>query len=314
MGPATSRLTSSLFMLIVGMGLGMMMQVLVLAVQNAVEYEDLGVATSGATLFRLIGGSFGVAVLGAIFASRLEATLSRTVLTRAVDLGHVAPGTLLRLPPATRDAYVSAFAGSLRAVFLVAAAVTVVAFFLSWFLEDRPLRETVAAGGAGLGEGFAMPSDSKSLTQISHGLFLLMHRDARHRVLEQITARAGVDLSPEASWLLSQIERCPDMEIERLAHELGVDPRRLGPAWRELADRGLIVGGGAPCPTITAAGREATEKLGKARRERLAELLADWAPEQHQEVAELLRRYARDVERDELSGRPSRTERPSAQT
>jgi EmrB/QacA subfamily drug resistance transporter len=302
MDSATSRLTSSLFMLVVGMGLGMVMQVLVLAVQNAVEYEDLGVATSGATLFRLIGGSFGVAVLGAIFASRLETALSHAVLSRAVDLGHLAPGTLLRLPPATRNTYLAAFSGSLRTVFLVAAAVALVSFLFSWFLEDRPLRETVAASGAGLGEGFAMPSSSDSLTQISHGLSLLMHRDARHRILEQITARAGVDLEPEASWLLSQIERCPEMEIERLAHEFGVDPDRLGPAWRELENRGLIVAGAAPCPTLTAAGREVSERLMKARRERLGELLADWSPEQHRQVAEILRKYAGDVEGEELSG------------
>ncbi|HSD72787.1 MAG TPA: MFS transporter [Thermoanaerobaculia bacterium] len=304
MDMTTSRFTSSLDMLIVGMGLGMVMQVLVLAVQNAVDYEDLGVATSGATLFRLIGGSFGVAVLGAIFASRLETALSRAVPPRTFDVAHIAPATLLRLPPATRNAYVAAFSGSLRTVFLVAAVVALVSFLISWFLEDRPLRETVAASGAGLGEGFAMPSSSDSLTQISHGLFLLMHRDARHRILEQITARAGVDLDPEASWLLSEIERCPDVEIERLAREFGVDPERLGPAWRELEDRGLIVAGREPCAALTPAGRDVSEKLSKARRERLGELLADWAPEQHRQVAEILRTYAEDVEGEEMSGRP----------
>ena len=59
-------------MFVLGLGLGMVMQVLVLAVQNAVDYRDLGVATSGATLFRSIGGSLGTAVLGAIFANRLR--------------------------------------------------------------------------------------------------------------------------------------------------------------------------------------------------------------------------------------------------
>ena len=67
----TRRATASLFMFILGLGLGMVMQVLVLAVQNAVDYRDLGVATSGATLFRSIGGSVGTAVLGSIFSNRL---------------------------------------------------------------------------------------------------------------------------------------------------------------------------------------------------------------------------------------------------
>ncbi len=72
----TSRLAASLFMFVLGLGLGMVMQVLVLAVQNAVDYKDLGVATSGATLFRSIGGSVGTAILGSIFSNRLSSELT----------------------------------------------------------------------------------------------------------------------------------------------------------------------------------------------------------------------------------------------
>ena len=67
MTPQTSTLAASGIMLVMGLGLGMVMQVLVIAVQNAVDYGDLGVATSGATLFRFIGGSVGTAVLGVAF-------------------------------------------------------------------------------------------------------------------------------------------------------------------------------------------------------------------------------------------------------
>ena len=72
---------TSAYILLLGIGLGMVMQVLVIAVQNAVDYRDLGVATSGATLFRLIGGSLGTAILGAIFAARLAANLSKLPFT-----------------------------------------------------------------------------------------------------------------------------------------------------------------------------------------------------------------------------------------
>ena len=183
MRATTSGLTAGFFMLIVGMGLGLVMQVLVLAVQNAVEYEDLGVATSGATLFRLVGGSFGVAVLGAIFASRLAGNLARAFPGAPQDVEHISPAVVFRLSPAAREAYREAFAASLHTVFLVAAAVAVAGFLLSWLLEERPLRETIAAG-AGLGEGFAMPCDDDSLTQISHGLSVLMQRDTQRRILE----------------------------------------------------------------------------------------------------------------------------------
>jgi EmrB/QacA subfamily drug resistance transporter len=296
----TSGLTSALFMLVVGMGLGMVMQVLVLAVQNAVEYEDLGVATSGATLFRLIGGSLGVAVLGAIFASRFAANLARALPGVAQDVEHISPAVVLRLAPVARSAYRTAFADSLHTVFLVAAAVAVVGFLLSWLLEERPLRETVAAS-AGLGEGFAMPCDDDSLTQISHGLSVLMQRDTQRRILERIAERAGVDLMPAACWLLSQIERCPGLPVAELARRYGVDAERLARAQSDLQTRGLIAPAAPDGYELTPAGRDVNERLRIARRERLGELLADWSPEDHRQVAEILRRYAGDVEGEKLS-------------
>jgi EmrB/QacA subfamily drug resistance transporter len=295
----TSGLTAGLFMLVVGMGLGLVMQVLVLAVQNAVEYEDLGVATSGATLFRLIGGSLGVAVLGAIFASRLAANLARAFRVEQ-DVEHISPAVVLRLAPPARSAYRAAFADSLHTVFLVAAAVAVIGFFLSWLLEERPLRETVAAS-AGLGEGFAMPCDDDSLTQISHGLSVLMQRDTQRRVLERIAEHAGVDLEPAACWLVSQIERYPGVPVAELARKYGVDPERLARAQSELQTSGLILPAAPDGYELTPAGREVNERLRIARRERLGELLADWSPEEHRQVAEILQRYAGDVEGEKLS-------------
>ena len=295
----TRGLTAGLFMLVVGMGLGLVMQVLVLAVQNAVEYEDLGVATSGATLFRLIGGSLGVAVLGAIFASRLTANLARGFRV-AQDVEHISPAVVVRLAPAARNAYRAAFADSLHTVFLVAAAVAIIGFLLSWLLEERPLRETVAAS-AGLGEGFAMPCDDDSLTQISHGLSVLMQRDTQRRILERIAERAGVDRTPAECWLLSQIERCPGVPVAELARKYGVDPERLARAQGELQTRGLILPAAPDGYELTPAGREVNERLRIARRERLGELLADWSPEEHRQVAEILRRYAGDVEGEKLS-------------
>src|SRR5205085_1374581 len=89
-------------MLILGLGLGMVMQVLIIAVQNAVDYRDLGVATSGATLFRLMGGSLGTAVLGAIFGARLATNLQRVFPegTPGVLSGAVRPQTVAALPAA----------------------------------------------------------------------------------------------------------------------------------------------------------------------------------------------------------------------
>jgi len=140
---------AALYMVAVGLGLGLVMQVLVLAVQNSVDYKHLGVATSGSTLFRQVGGSIGVAAFGAIFANRLRAELAAH-LPPGVQLPAAAnPAAIRRLPPAVHAPYIQAFTASLRPVFVFAAAVAVLAFVLSWLLREIPLRKTSASDVAG---------------------------------------------------------------------------------------------------------------------------------------------------------------------
>ncbi|WP_213779347.1 MDR family MFS transporter [Caballeronia sp. dw_276] len=130
-----------LYMLLLGLGLGMVMQVLVLAVQNAVPFKHIGVATSGATLFRSIGGSVGVATFGAIFSNGLQTRLGDALPAGTEMPRSMGPAMVHQLPAAARDVYLNAFAGSMHVVFLVASAVVVLAFALSWFMQDRPLRK-----------------------------------------------------------------------------------------------------------------------------------------------------------------------------
>jgi hypothetical protein len=138
-------------MLILGLGLGMVMQVLVLAAQNAVDYRLLGVATSGATLFRQVGGSIGVAAFGAIFTNRLGGEVAHSLPPGAHAPTHGSPALIHHLPPAIHTLYVEAVAVALHPVFLTAAAIMVVGFALAWRLRDIPLRETSAvSSGADL--------------------------------------------------------------------------------------------------------------------------------------------------------------------
>jgi EmrB/QacA subfamily drug resistance transporter len=104
----TPGTVAALHMLVFGLGLGMVVQVLVLAVQNAVPYEMLGVATSGSTLFRSIGGSLGTAVLGAIFTGRLRADLPGGG-GAAAGAGGLNPAAIKRLPPVQHEAFIAAF-------------------------------------------------------------------------------------------------------------------------------------------------------------------------------------------------------------
>jgi MFS family permease len=130
-----------LYICLLGMGLGMVMQVLILAVQNSVEFKHLGVATSGATLFRSIGGSIGVAAFGALFTNGLHARLANTIPHDAVLPHSMGPQSVHQLPDAIRDIYLHAFGGALHAVYLIAACVIMLAFVLAWLLEDVPLRK-----------------------------------------------------------------------------------------------------------------------------------------------------------------------------
>lgn len=135
-----------LYMVIFGIGLGGVMQVLVIAVQNAVKYTDLGVATAGATFFRSIGGSFGTAVFGAIFANvlggRLATALHGVPVPPGLE-GSVDPTALAALPTPVRGAIVDAYSSTIGTVFLWATPVAAVAFLLTWLLPEIRLRHTV---------------------------------------------------------------------------------------------------------------------------------------------------------------------------
>jgi EmrB/QacA subfamily drug resistance transporter len=144
LGVESSTGVAAAYMLILGLGLGMVMQVLVLAAQNAVDYRLLGVATSGATLFRQVGGSIGVSTFGAIFTNRLGRELAHRLPPGAHAPAHASPALVRHLPPAIHALYVAAVAAALHPVFLTAAAVMVAAFALAWRLHDVPLRERPA--------------------------------------------------------------------------------------------------------------------------------------------------------------------------
>ena len=133
---------TALYMLVLGFGLGMTMQVLVLAAQNAVPYEQLGVATSGSTLFRQVGGSIGVSVFGAIFANQLASNLADALPPGTQLPDAVSPGIIAQLPAAVHALYLDAFVTALGPVFSVAAAVSLLGFGLTWLLREVPLRKS----------------------------------------------------------------------------------------------------------------------------------------------------------------------------
>ena len=266
-----------LYLLVLGLGIGMVTQVLVIAVQNSARYEELGAATSAVTMFRLIGGSIGTAVLGTIFAGRVAALAGETHLVAVTD--------------------------ALSRVFLVGGGVSAVAFIAAWFVPELPLRETVAAASSSVGqeagEAFSMPAADDRSAELLRGLAILADRDVQRAYIEGLIRRAGVDLPPLQAWLLLRLEEDPRLDVAAVAMTYGLPLQRVSAAVSELRSRGLVIveaGNGQPrIYRLTGAGCDLYDQLAAARRERLLNLQADWPPEQRERVADVLQRLAREL-------------------
>jgi EmrB/QacA subfamily drug resistance transporter len=296
----TSTAISSLFLFVLGLGLGSTMQVLVLAVQNAVDFSILGAATSAVTLTRGIGGALGTAIFGTIFTTQLRSHL-RGVISGALGRQIAAGGRLTgaqveRLPSSARFAYENAYVHSLRPVFVMAAAVTALGFLLSLLLPQRELR-AAAATSTGLDDSLAAPRSADSLAETERALTRATTREQRIRFRQRVAERAGMDVSPGAIWALVRIDEFGIPRAREMAEEEGVDPVRIDEVVGELRDHNLIAGEAGEA-TLTPQGLEYAERAITARRELLTEVLAEDS-ELPPELSALLHRLAR-----ELAGEP----------
>ncbi|MFD6281694.1 DHA2 family efflux MFS transporter permease subunit [Streptomyces sp. NPDC060209] len=296
----SSTWTMSLCFFVFGAGLGLVMQVLVLIVQNSVGYEDLGVATSGATFFRSIGASFGVAVFGTIFTNRLtgklEDALSGRSLPSGMDAGALAadPRAIGRLPADLRPSVLSAYSTAITDVFLYAAPVVLVAFVFAWFLKEEPLRGSVTAPDTS--ETLASnPVQRSSYDECARALSVLATREGRREIYEKITEKAGYDLQPAASWLLLRIKRHGTVEPGRLAEVAPVPLRVITSAARQVEGNGYARREGMQL-VLTERGAEAVVRLSQAREESLAELLGDWwGPDRPTDLVRLVTELSAEV-------------------
>ncbi|MFE0454479.1 DHA2 family efflux MFS transporter permease subunit [Streptomyces sp. NPDC058914] len=285
---------TSAYFFVFGLGLGLVMQVLVLIVQNAVSYEDLGVATSGATFFRSIGASFGVAIFGTVFAGRLgdelAAALRGVDLPPGVSVGALEadPRIVTDLPAALRPPVLHAYATSITDVFLYAAPVALLGFLLAWFLKEDRLRGSVTAPD--LTETLASnPVERSSYDEVCRALSVLGTREGRHEIYQRITARAGYDLLPAASWMLLRIKRYGSVEPGVLAERTNVPLPAVLEAARQIEERRLAVREGLDL-LLTPEGRETAERLARAREESLAEMLGDWwGPDRPTDLVQLVK-------------------------
>jgi EmrB/QacA subfamily drug resistance transporter len=168
LGVHTPYWKAAIFMAIVGTGMGLTMQVMILAVQNSVSFKELGTATSSVTFFRSIGGSIGVAVFGTIFANRLVASLPPAMRAAGQSSAHFTPAQLKALPAPAYDAYVQAFNHALHIVFLSAIPFAAMGIVLALMLREVPLRATTGRNaGIAAAETQAMPETAETAEVIA---------------------------------------------------------------------------------------------------------------------------------------------------
>jgi EmrB/QacA subfamily drug resistance transporter len=278
--------------LVLGLGMGMIMQVLILAVQNSVDYEHLGVATSGATLFRAVGGALGVAVFGAIFAHALQAQLNAVLPAGTAFPSAASPAALQALPPEIRAAYLAAIVASLRLVFQVAAAVAGLGFLLTLGLREVPLR------GMEPPKGFSLPRDATSLEELEGIVTTLLAHENRWRLYADLAERAKLNLPAPELWMLARLgERAP-RTAQSLSDDLQIPLASLEAPLKALCDRGIADKDATGSLRLTAVGSVMRDCLLAARRKGLADLMARWEPDKHPDVLALLNRMADTLVRD----------------
>jgi EmrB/QacA subfamily drug resistance transporter len=311
---ATSSLVLNSYFFILGLSLGLILQVLVIAVQNSADYSDLGAATSGNTFFRSIGGAFGVAICGSIFSNRLSSGLRQALRGIPLPAGfNVAdaqsnPKLLARLPASVRGDVLHAYSQSIDRIFLFAVPVAAVAFVLSWFLKEVPLRQT--AGAADLAEGIGAGSAERtSVGEIERALLRLADGDMRRRGYDRIAELAGLGVPGGSCWVLARLAKHGSIRGPALAAEAGVTVEYGRPYVERLVERDLVHREGDVL-VLTPAGFAAADRVVAARRAGLERLLAGWSPDQHEELAAMLDRLSRalvgeDADRHVVADEPA---------
>ncbi|SFX67396.1 MDR family MFS transporter [Streptomyces atratus] len=268
MGPDTGVWLESLYMLVLGTGIGLAMQVLTIAVQNTVDYADLGTATSGVTFFRTLGSSFGTAVFGTIYANALKPNLTDGIAAAARAGGDPAtlakaaqsPTGLHALPPAQSEPLAQAYADTLHTVFLWTVPVAVLGFFVALFLKEVKLRDTARAGSTDMGEGFAQPTTCDPARLLEFAVAKIL-RQAGPDTARRIVAGSDTRLDMAGAWAVMQVELFTRMVghagLRLIAARHRLPPEVLVPVFDRMIEEGYLTGDGHLFTHTAAGSREA---------------------------------------------------------
>ncbi|WP_328333690.1 MULTISPECIES: MDR family MFS transporter [unclassified Streptomyces] len=252
MGPHSGVWRESLYMFVLGLGIGLCMQVLTIAVQNTVDYADLGTATSGVTFFRTLGSAFGTAVFGTIYANTLKPKLS-TAIGEAAGVSGTAPAqiaraaqdpkSLHRLPGATAAPIIQAYAHTIHTVFLWTVPVALIGFVVALFLKQVKLRDSARAGSTDMGEGFAAPASGDSAKMLEFSVAKILHSQDPD-LARRIVAESDTRLDMAGAWAVMQVELLTRLvghaSIGVTAARYRIPPEVLVPVFDRMVDEGYL--------------------------------------------------------------------------
>ncbi|MFF0142447.1 MDR family MFS transporter [Streptomyces sp. NPDC005227] len=275
MGPDSGTWLESLYMFVLGTGIGLSMQVLTIAVQNTVEYTDLGTATSGVTFFRTLGSSFGTAVFGTIYTNALKPNLADGVRSAAetgaappavVARAAQSPEALHRLPAQAARPIIEAYADTIHTVFLWTVPVALLGFVVALYSKQVELRDSARLGSTDMGEGFASPAgtDSQRVLEASVGKIIGSTEMATaRRIVEESDTRLDV----AGAWAVMQVELFTRMvghaNLNLIAGRRHLPPEVLVPVFSRMVEEGYLTRHGSLFSHTPAGEREA-RVIGKA--------------------------------------------------
>ncbi len=296
MGADTAYWNMAVDMLVLGIGIGLCMQVLTIIVQNTADYRDLGVATSGVTFFRTLGSSFGAAVFGAVYSNVIRQSLPKAIVQSGVDPRTVlTPKAVHAHPAAQIQPIVDAYAHAIHVVFLAAVPVAVVAFVLALFLKEVPLRGTTRAATRDVGDAFGMPETGDNSVQLQQAIVRLFDKQGKE-AMPKLAKSAGTEFDISDGWCVSQVHIRlrvgADTSLDAIASRFRIPSPVLAPAF-EIARRDGYLAGDEDELLLTDKGQQEIDKLIAEMRLWLAAELNDWGAGDDALLSEALRSMAK---------------------
>ncbi|MVU75661.1 DHA2 family efflux MFS transporter permease subunit [Nocardia sp. ET3-3] len=281
MGAHTSFWVMSLYMLILGLGIGLAMQVLTIAVQNSVPYVDLGTATSGVTFFRTIGSAFGTTVFGTLYSNQLRPNLQAALIESRVPPEVAQNPSMLRdLPKAQAAPIVQAYADSIDFVFRWVVPVALLGFVVAFFLKQVKLRDSARAEATDVGEQFSMPDSADRLVQLERSIARVLRKLRDNAVPDPgILAAAGSSLGRDEAWALGQVRMYNRLRgtatLDDIARTHWIPAELIGPVYDKAERDGLLRRDGDEL-ALTDKGVAEVDRVRGAWKRWLESQLTDW--------------------------------------